>query len=421
MVVRVVAQVPYQAESILMRLRERLEPTAYFFILLAVTLPLVSIALSQIFLGTAILVFLIHWISSARKPIIFPPFKLPLLLFMGSTVVALIFSPEPRIGLAPINKFWLFAIIPLTANLFDRKRSEQAFTLLFALGVLGSLLVICQFLIVRNINTEARLTGFMGHWMTLSGELMLVFISSTGYLLFGRSDRKSLWTMGLLLISIALCLTLTRSVWMAAFAGMLLLLLMRHFHWSVLAVVGVSCGFVWMLAPQVIQRRMQSIWDTHDPSNYARVAIWEAGLRMVEQHPWLGVGPQRVSRVFYEYHPRPEDRNRSGFYPVHMHNNLLQFAAERGIFCSLCWLWFMSKLALDHWREFRRQSRLGIDRAIPAIGFAAVVTLFLAGLFEFNFGDSEVLMIFLFLSSLPYAARLSLRTTIPAFAARAVQ
>ena len=31
------------------------------------------------------------------------------------------------------------------------------------------------------------------------------------------------------------------------------------------------------------------------------------------------------------------------------------------------------------------------------------MVLFLAGLFEFNFGDSEVLMVFLFLVSAPYA------------------
>ena len=32
-----------------------------------------------------------------------------------------------------------------------------------------------------------------------------------------------------------------------------------------------------------------------------------------------------------------------------------------------------------------------------------MVAFFLAGLFEFNFGDSEVLMVFLFLVSAPYA------------------
>jgi len=88
---------------------------------------------------------------------------------------------------------------------------------------------------------------------------------------------------------------------------------------------------------------------------------------------------------------------------VHMHNNLLQFAAERGIPCALAWLWLIVKIAWDHWRGFRGDEGGSQTRTIYGIGFISVVVLFLAGLFEFNFGDSEVLMIFLFLVSAPYA------------------
>jgi O-antigen ligase len=85
-----------------------------------------------------------------------------------------------------------------------------------------------------------------------------------------------------------------------------------------------------------------------------------------------------------------------------MHNNVLQFAAERGIPCALAWLWLMLKLAVDHWARFRQTPASDTRRAVPAVGFTAVVVLFLAGAFEFNFGDSEVLMVFLFLASAPY-------------------
>jgi O-antigen ligase len=86
-----------------------------------------------------------------------------------------------------------------------------------------------------------------------------------------------------------------------------------------------------------------------------------------------------------------------------MHNNLLQFAAERGIPCALAWLWLMVKLAGDHWIRFRQTPATDEIKAVSAVGFTAVVVLFTAGLFEFNFGDSEVLMVFLFLVSAPYA------------------
>lgn len=381
----------------------RLNVATYFLTLLGVTLPLVSIALSQIFLATAILAFGCERCLTKPLRISFPPIGLPLLLFMVATVAALLFSPEPEAGWAPVNKFWLFVIIPLVVNLFRAERIRQAYLLLFALGVLASLLVIGQFLIVWQVNTEARLTGFMGHWMTLSGELMLAFIAGAGYLLFARPKLPLLWLAGLAVMMVALSLTLTRSVWIATLAGVLLLLFMRHSGWKALAASGAGLGVLLLLAPGVIQQRIRSMWDTEDPSNYARLAIWRAGVRMVEEHPWVGVGPQRVSKVFYDYHPHPEDRHRSGFYPVHMHNNLLQFAAERGLPCALFWLWLMLKLAWDHARVFREAAEDAGRRSIAAIGLTAVAALSLAGLFEFNFGDSEVLMIFLFLVSAPYA------------------
>ena len=379
-----------------------LKTAARWLTMLGVTMPLVSIALSQIFLACAILAFAAEWIITRRR-LRFPPIAAPLLLFMLLTATSLAFSPEPYFGRAAISKFWLFAIIPLVVNSFSKEDVRQTYFVLFGLSVIAALLVIGQFLIIGQVSVETRLTGFMGHWMTLSGELMLVFIAGTGCLLFATLRRPWLWLAGLALLGVALFMTLTRSVWLATVAGVAVLLLMRHWHWKTFAAVGFAVGGLAIAAPDVIQKRITSMWDASDPSNYARLAIWKAGSRMVEAHPLFGVGPQRISRIFYDYHPVQADRNRSGFYPVHMHNNLVQFAAERGIPCALAWLWLMVKLAGDHWGRFRRALSTNDTRPFSAVGFAAVLVLFLGGLFEFNFGDSEVLMVFLFLVSAPYA------------------
>ena len=41
---------------------------------------------------------------------------------------------------------------------------------------------------------------------------------------------------------------------------------------------------------------------------------------------------------------------------------------------------------------------------LAAAGLAAVVAMLVAGLFEYNFGDSEFLMLFLIIVTLPFAA-----------------
>ncbi len=272
----------------------QLKAAARWLTMLGVTMPLVSIALSQIFLACAILAFAGEWIITRRR-LHFPPIALPLLLFMLFTAASLACSPEPFFGRAAISKFWLFAIIPLVVNSFSKEDVKQTYFALFGLSVIAALLVIGQFLIIGQVSVETRLTGFMGHWMTLSGELMLVFIAGTGCLLFATLRRPWLWLAGLALLGVALSMTLTRSVWLATVAGVAVLLLMRHWHWRTFATVGLAVGVLAIAAPDVIQKRIVSMWDASDPSNYARLAIWKAGSRMVEAHPWFGVGPQRIS------------------------------------------------------------------------------------------------------------------------------
>jgi O-antigen ligase len=380
---------------------------AWVFTGLAVVFPVVSIFVAQLFLALAILSFIAARAKTGNWKLSFPPIKGPLILFMAYTVLALAFSPEPRIGLPPINKFWLFSIILLVANTLSTEQIQRTYRWLFGIGITAAALTIAQYFIASRISVENRLTGFMGHHMTLSGELMLVLLALLGYVLFARPTAKLGWLMGLAAIAVAIGMTLTRSVWIACLTGALILILMRRVHWLMVATMLAAVLVIGVVAPGMIQRRVTSMFDSSDPSNYARLAMWQTGLRMIQSHPWLGVGPQRISKTFYDYHPVPEDRNRLAFYPIHMHNNLLQFAAERGIPCALLWLWLMIKLAADHWQRFRQSSRSFASpgkASAAAIGFVSVLALFVAGLFEFNFGDSEVQMVFLFLVTAPYVS-----------------
>jgi hypothetical protein len=63
------------------------------------------------------------------------------------------------------------------------------------------------------------------------------------------------------------------------------------------------------------------------------------------------------------------------------------------------WLWFIVTLCVD----FLRRRRTG-NASLSNAGLAAIAAMLAAGLFEYNFGDSEFLMLFLVLMTLPYAA-----------------
>ena len=77
-----------------------------------------------------------------------------------------------------------------------------------------------------------------------------------------------------------------------------------------------------------------------------------------------------------------------------------EIAAERGLPALALWCWFVATLLIDFLR-LRKTSSLP---SIAASGIACVVAMIAAGMFEYNFGDSEFLMLFLVLVTLPYAA-----------------
>jgi len=84
----------------------------------------------------------------------------------------------------------------------------------------------------------------------------------------------------------------------------------------------------------------------------------------------------------------------------HLHNVPMQIAAERGLPALGVFLWFVFSLG----RSLMRLFRDGRNRVLSATGIAALVAMLAAGMFEYNFGDSEFLMLFLVLITLPFAA-----------------
>ena len=122
----------------------------------------------------------------------------------------------------------------------------------------------------------------------------------------------------------------------------------------------------------------------------------EAGVGMVRDHPLTGVGPAMILPVYEQYRPD------YAVQPVnpHLHNVPMQIAAERGVPALVIWGWFIGTLTLLLARLFRS----GRERLLSATALAATAAMLAAGLFEYNFGDSEFLMLFLVLITLPFAA-----------------
>ena len=163
----------------------------------------------------------------------------------------------------------------------------------------------------------------------------------------------------------------------------------------ILPVVAVL-GF--LAAPKSIRDRALSIFSLRDPSNQARIEYARAGARIIADFPLLGTGPDTVDMVFQNPKYGLGDTAKRN---VHLHSNVMQIAAERGVVTLLAWLAFLISAFLSLLKLARpRGTRV---RSLAAGALAALAAFFAAGFFEFNFGDSEISTLLLFILTLPFA------------------
>jgi O-antigen ligase len=221
---------------------------------------------------------------------------------------------------------------------------------------------------------------------------MLVICAAVARVVFGTRDRT--WpALVLPALLVALVLTFTRNAWVGAAVAVGLIFTLKDFRLTALLPVILVAAFV--LSPDAITARMSTMFSTQDPSSRDRLAMMEVGAKMIGDHPLTGVGPNMVPRLYPQYRPS---------YAVnavnpHLHDVPLQIAAERGVPALAVWLWFLVALVVGTIRLFRQQT----NRVLPAAALAAIAAMIAAGFFEYNFGDSEFLMMFLVLVTLPFA------------------
>jgi O-antigen ligase len=222
---------------------------------------------------------------------------------------------------------------------------------------------------------------------------MLVICAAVARLVYDRRDRA--WASVVMpALVVGLGLTFTRSAWVGVFVGVGAIFVMRDRRLvGVLPIVG---ALLIALAPADLTDRVYSTFNLNDPTNRDRMAMLEAGQAMIIAHPLTGVGPDMVGRVYPQYRV-PWAVNLTN---PHLHNVPVQIAAERGLPALGLWLWFIAAVTRGLWQRLPRAR----GPALTAGGLAAVAAMLSAGLFEYNFGDSEFLMLFLVLVTLPFAA-----------------
>jgi putative inorganic carbon (hco3(-)) transporter len=416
---------------------------------------LISLAAAQALLALASVLYILQVLRD-RTPVSFPPVKLPLALFCLFTLVSLAWAENPTVGWFAVRKLTLFVILLLGVNLVvSAKHLTVLYQGLFVESAVAGLVSVPQFFALYRrarvlhpgqvylYMTVERVRGFMGHWMNFGGQQMLIFAALLAFLLLAKRTRDSgfgirgsgdgagealpipseqapdrgedsapespesptpnpesriLWWLLLAIVILSLLLNFSRGVWLGCFVATSYLVgcWRPRCLWvlPLLMIVGL------LLSPRLIRQRIHSLRQPAlDPSVSIRLEMWQAGLRMIRKHPLVGVGPNNISEV-YTLYLAPGKAPEVG-YREHLHNDFIQFGAERGLPCLAAWMWFMAALGW-HFRTLRRKLKhLGWVADAAA---AAWLAMLVEGCFEFNFGTSPVLMLFLFVAATPFCA-----------------
>ncbi len=330
-------------------------------------------------------------------------FSSPLVALAGVYVLlvllSVVFSRDPGRSLKGAPGLVILFLLPIAMDLTGRVAQARALLLSLAGG--GVALALAGFWQFAHGGNEIhnRIRGSLSHYMTFSGLTMIAGCLLVAFLFEEKGRRR--WVGALCVVPFAaMLLTFTRSAYVGALASLLLYLAIRRPRG--LFVAPLLLLLVFLLVPSPVKARIASIADIRDETSRDRIEMARTGLRMIGDYPLFGLGPEMVKPYSTLYRGSDARRWRVG----HLHSNLLQIAAASGLFTAAAYL---GLLALFFARTvfLLRQEKRPDRAALFAGSFLAAAALTVAGFFEYNFGDTEVLIATLLVMAVPFSKALS--------------
>jgi O-antigen ligase len=359
-----------------------------------------SIAVSEFFLSIAALVQIVRLVRG-RARANFPRCLWFWLAWALMEVAIWRLSPDPAAGWSEIRHLLLLGVLFVALSAFDHSQQLlMAWKGIFVSATVSSAFLIGEFFYRLRLykdeiaaggdsNFYLRSGGLLHHWMVY-GTVEICVVAGIIAFWFAYGNQRRRLVPIIAINGVAIILSLTRMTWLAC-----LLLLGIALAWSrskwiwalpLLPVV------LYLVAPPAVRWRAANFLDPGYYSNAERVQMLDVGWRMVRDHPLRGIGPGRVEQLYRSY-LEPDDPVPA--YHGHLHNNVIQIAAQFGLPVSLAALLFVVITFRDLIKA--KSDATNPDRRFLAnIGVLAFVGFLFAGLFEYTYGHSLGLIMIAF-------------------------
>ncbi len=235
---------------------------------------------------------------------------------------------------------------------------------------------------------QGRVFSTLGNPIFLGAFSVMAIV--TALILAVASPRRARYAWGAVagLGSAVVVFTAARASWIALAGGVVLLLLLAWrrgaLQRSALALfvagavaAGIVAAVIAVTPPSevgLLSTSATTITQPHAPRNSGRVAIWSISLRMIVDHPVLGVGPDEMGQRFEQY--RTEAFNRAEgpkLVADKPHSSLLEWGVETGIPGLVLFVGLVGVVLIGGLLRFRKRAPLTASWPEIALWLAGVV------------------------------------------------
>ena len=369
-----------------------------------------SVAASSIAMGAAFLVMAAVIVRKGLAALPRTGLEAAFLFYIAAEIVSSAFSVDPPDSFYNMKRVLLIGVVYLGASAF-RSRGRML-AILGLLAAAGAVTVIVETATLRLVDGAIGRPALFQIAMTEGGVRMLIILAIIPFVLSAAVPRGWKFALAAALIPLfaGLVISQTRSAWAAFVAGVLIIgFLQDRRALAGLAVLGLLFA---LFAPDDLRDRAVSVIETSDTagfvadsitttaeSNVSRLQMIATGWRMFLDRPVFGWGDIGL-RNYYTTYITPMTPGEGG----HLHNNFMEALVTLGLpgFCAVVWLFFKMFVVI---RRAGSGAAKGSFRAALSTGLMAAYTGFhVLGLFEYNFGDHEVMVLVWFLTGLAAAA-----------------
>jgi O-antigen ligase len=360
-----------------------------------------SIAIAEILLTGALVVRVLA-LTRHRTSVYLPNVFWYWLAWAILEVASWLHSPDLRSGQGENRHLLLCAVLFFTVPALSQTKDRlTVWRGIILTATISSLFLIGHFvsqLLYYRGNLDPviylRSGGLLHNWMVYGTVEILVFAGLLEMWHFYPEEHR--WLLPVFVINTAaILLSLTRMLWLCCLLLVALHLIWRRSKW-IWALPAIP-AILLLLAPAAVRSRISTSMDPDYYSNAERLQMLRVGWTMIRQHPFAGVGPGRIDKLYTTY-LSPADPVPA--YHGHLHNNLVQLAAQFGLPVTCAALLFLAVL----FRELLARCGSSRGRAGQFLCRTAILGLtgfLVAGMFDYTYGHSVALILLSFVIFAP--------------------